>query len=233
MGRNRASESPQTEPFAVNIAPPENNRIDLPRLIGYLRGMEPVPRRLIAIAGTPGSGKSTFVESLYDALNDDRPGVAAVLAMDGFHFDDRVLDARGHRARKGAPHTFDVGGLASLLKRLKADDGEEIAVPVFDRSLEISRAGAEIVQPSARLILVEGNYLLLDDPAWAPLRRYFDVTVMLDVPREVLIDRLVARWRGYGMDEAAVRAKLDENDLPNADLVLSHSVAAQFVVANF
>jgi pantothenate kinase len=217
----------------VNIAPPEKNRIDLSHLIEYLRGIEGVPRRLIAIAGAPGSGKSTFVESLRDALNDDRPGVAAILAMDGFHFDDRVLEARGHRARKGAPHTFDVGGLAAMLERLKADDSQEIAVPIFDRSIEIARAGAEIIPASARLILVEGNYLLLDDLAWAPLRNYFDVTVMLDVPREVLIDRLIARWRGYGMDEAAVRAKLDENDLPNADLVLSHSVAAQFVVPNF
>jgi len=217
----------------VNIAPPEENRIDLPHLIEYLRRMEGMPRRLIAIAGAPGSGKSTFVQSLCDGLNDDRPGVASVLAMDGFHFDDRVLDARGHRARKGAPHTFDVGGLAAMLERLKADDGQEIAVPVFDRSLEIARAGAEIIPASARLVLIEGNYLLLDDPAWAPLRAYFDVTVMLDVPREVLVDRLVARWRGYGMDEAGVRAKLDDNDLLNADLVLSRSVAAQFVVANY
>lgn len=216
----------------MNDTTPPQSRIDLPQLIERVRAMQRGARQLIAIAGAPGAGKSTFVQSLCDGLNRDRPGFACVLAMDGFHFDDRVLEARGQRARKGAPHTFDVGGLEAMLERLAADDGKEIAVPVFDRSLEIARAGAEIIPASARCILVEGNYLLLDDPAWAPLRRFFDVTVMLDVPRDVLIDRLSARWRGYGMDEAAVRTKLDGNDLLNADLVLSRSVAAQFVVAN-
>ncbi|KHJ60194.1 nucleoside triphosphate hydrolase, partial [Burkholderia glumae] len=77
-----------------------------------------------------------------------------------------------------------------------------------------------------------GNYLLLDDAAWAPLRAMFDTTVMLAVPRAVLIERLAARWQGYGMDEAAILAKLDGNDLPNVDLVLGGSVPADFLVAN-
>jgi pantothenate kinase len=221
------------EPFAVNTISPQQSRIDLARLIDHLRQLQQSgPRRLIAIAGAPGAGKSTFVQALCDGLNRDRSGSASILAMDGFHYDDRVLEARGDRPRKGAPHTFDVGGLGAMLGRLAADDGKEIAVPVFDRSLEVARAGADIIPATARLILVEGNYLLLDDPAWAPLRRFFDVTVMLDVPRQVLIERLAARWRGYGMDEARVRTKLEGNDLLNADLVLSKSVAAQFVVAN-
>lgn len=216
----------------MNRTTAQQSRIDLAQLIERVRAMPRGARRLIAIAGAPGAGKSTFVQSLCDGLNCDHPDFACILAMDGFHFDDRVLEARGQRARKGAPHTFDVGGLEAMLERLVADDGREIAVPVFDRSLEIARAGAQIIPASARCIVVEGNYLLLDDPAWAPLRRFFDVTVMLDVPREALIDRLTARWRGYGMDEAAVRAKLDGNDLLNVELVLSRSVAAQFVVAN-
>jgi pantothenate kinase len=208
------------------------HRIDLAELARYLLDSNAETRRLVAIVGAPGAGKSTFVETLRERLNASRPQFAHILAMDGYHFDDRVLEARGDRPRKGAPHTFDVGGLTAMLGRLSADAGEDIAVPIFDRSLEIARAGADIIPASARLILVEGNYLLLDDPAWSALRRYFDVTVMLDVPRPVLIERLAARWRGYGMDEAAVREKLEGNDLPNADLVLSHSVAAQFVVAN-
>ncbi len=217
----------------MNIKAPEPQRVDLAQLIEHLLGMKGDTRKLVGIAGPPGAGKSTFVETLRDALNRDRPGFAHILAMDGYHFDDRILEARGDRARKGAPYTFDVGGLEAMLGRLNTDNGKDIAVPVFDRSIEISRAGAQIIPASTRLILVEGNYLLLDDPAWAPLRRYFDATIMLDVPREVLIDRLAARWCGYGMDEAAVREKLDANDLPNADLVLSRSVAAQFVIANF
>ncbi|MBI0331684.1 nucleoside/nucleotide kinase family protein [Burkholderia plantarii] len=201
-------------------------------LLAQLRGAAPGARRLVAVAGPPGAGKSTFAARLVAALNDGAPGHAALLAMDGFHYDDRVLNARGQRARKGAPHTFDVDGLAAMLARLAADDGREIAVPVFDREIEIARAGAAIVPAAARIVVVEGNYLLLDDAAWAPLRAAFDTTVMLAVPRAVLVERLAARWHGYGMNEAAILAKLDGNDLPNVDLVLGRSVPADFRVVN-
>jgi pantothenate kinase len=186
-------------------------------------------RRIVAVAGAPGSGKSTFAERL-QALVDGRVP-AQVLAMDGFHYDDLVLTARGHRPRKGAPHTFDVDGLAATLARLAADD-RDVAVPVFDRSIEIARAGARIIAAATRLVIVEGNYLLLDHPDWARLRRHFDLTVFLDVPEPVLEARLRARWTGYGMDEAAIRAKLEDNDLPNMRLVLGGSVPADVVVQN-
>ena len=190
-------------------------------------------RRLVAaIAGAPGSGKSTFVEHLSARLNAASPCVADILAMDGYHFDDRVLTARGDRPRKGAPHTFDVDGLAAMLDRIRDNDGRPIAVPVFDRDLEIARAGARIIEPTARLILVEGNYLLLDDPAWTPLRPRFDVTIMLAVPEPVLINRLAARWTGYGLRGDAMTAKMDGNDLPNMRLVLERSVEAEFMVEN-
>lgn len=210
----------------------KERRVDRARLTEHLRQMQGDARRLVAIAGAPGAGKSTFTERLCAGLNRVTPGIACMLAIDGFHFDDRVLEARGHRARKGAPHTFDVGGLTAMLDRLRADDGADIAVPVFDRSIEIARAGAAIIPASARLILVEGNYLLLDDPAWAVLRSRFDISVMLDVPRDVLTERLTARWRGYGFDDAAVRSKLDRNDLINIDIVLSRSAAPDFRVDN-
>ena len=205
--------------------------IDLAALAEHLRRTQGAARRLIAIAGPPGSGKSTIAERLCRNLNQHAPSFACLLAMDGFHFDDRLLEARGMRARKGAPDTFDVGGLVAMLDRLRADDGSEIVVPVFDRSLEIARAGAEIIPAATRIVIVEGNYLLLDDPAypaWACLASRFDVTVMLDVPRPRLVERLTARWRGFGLDPAAVIAKVEGNDLVNADLVATRSRAADF-----
>jgi len=181
-------------------------------------------RRIVAIVGAPGAGKSTFADWLCEAVNERRPGTAAVLPMDGFHFDDMVLEARGHRPRKGAPHTFDTGGLAALLKRLSENHEGEIAVPVFDRAIEIARAGARIIGPEIRTVIFEGNYLLLDDPAWAPLRAYFDLSAMLAVPQEELRRRLTERWIGYGLSGEALTAKLDGNDLLNMKTVLERSV---------
>lgn len=186
-------------------------------------------RLLVALAGPPGVGKSTFSEALRDRLNEAAPGTADILPMDGFHYDDIVLKARGDRLRKGAPHTFDVEGFDVMLARVKSAVGE-VAVPVFDRALEIARAGARIVGPRARIILVEGNYLLLDDDRWAPLRRHFDLTVLLEAPFEVIEARLAARWAALKADE--LRVKLEGNDLPNARLVLGGSVEPDFRVSN-
>lgn len=96
--------------------------------------------------------------------------------MDGFHFDDAVLNARGHRPRKGAPFTFDVLGFEVLLKRIKARE-PDIAIPVFDRTMELSRAAADIVDGKAKFDLIEGNYLLLKQPPWNRLRQLFDFSI--------------------------------------------------------
>ena len=187
-------------------------------------------RRFIAIAGSPGSGKSTLTEYLKERINAVRPGYSDILMMDGYHFDDMVLDARGHRSRKGAPHTFDIDGFRAMLERLRRDDGRDVAVPVFDRSIEIARAGARILTGSTRVILGEGNYLLLNEPDWRDLGPFFDLTVMIEAGEEELMARLTARWQGFGYDPAAITAKLEENDLPNMRLVLTNRRPADVVV---
>ena len=212
------------------MAPASPRTLELPALTAALAAAQGPARRLVAVAGPPGSGKSTFADRLHAALV---PAVAAeVLPMDGYHYDDAVLEARGDRPRKGAPHTFDVDGFAAMLARLRADTGRPAAVPVFDRAIEIARAGARIIPAATRLILVEGNYLLLDDPDWAALRAHFDATVFLRVDEPTLAARLADRWQGYGLDTATIRAKIEENDLPNARLVNARSVAADYEVVN-
>lgn len=186
-------------------------------------------RRFVAIAGAPGSGKSTTVERLFDALEATHPGVAAILPMDGFHYDDAVLHAMGRRPWKGAPDTFDVGGLASVLDRLKPAD-DTVAVPVFDRELEISRGSARLIGTNARLILCEGNYLLLNRAPWDRLAGRFDLEVMIDVPEQELARRLRRRWVHYKLTEDEIRAKLEDNDLPNGRTVRSESREADLVL---
>ena len=205
-------------------------RLSREEFVARLQRNPPSGRCLIALAGPPGAGKSTLADWLVGELDRATPGRAAVLAMDGFHFDDMVLEARGDRPRKGAPHTFDTGGLAATLKRLVESPDSEIAVPVFDRAIEIARAGARIIGPDVRTIVVEGNYLLLDDPAWSPLRAFFDVTAFIDVPEATLRERLAARWVGYGLAEAVLQAKLEGNDFPNMRTVISQSAPADFTV---
>lgn len=182
------------------------------------------PRFITAVAGPPGAGKSTLAAALVGELGRG----ARVVPMDGFHYDDAVLDVRGLRARKGAPATFDVQGFLHLVRRLRA--GEEAAIPVFDRSLELARAGADIVLADDRFLIVEGNYLLLDEDPWRALGPLFDLTVFLDVPEAELDRRLVARWRHHGRDAAAARAWIDGNDMPNVRHVLKGSRRADVTI---
>jgi pantothenate kinase len=189
-------------------------------------------RIILAIAGPPGSGKSTLAEGLAARLNAQVPGLAEVLPMDGYHYDDLYLVPAGLRPRKGAPQTFDVGGLFHTLRRLRARDEAEVAVPVFDRSIEIARAGARLIPASVPVIVVEGNWLLLDRAPWDRLRPMFDVTVRVDVPEPVLRSRLRARWEGLGLSEAEIIAKLEENDLPNGRLVRDASILPDFLLMN-
>jgi pantothenate kinase len=187
-------------------------------------------RVVVAIAGAPGSGKSTLAERWVSRLNEATPGTAALLPMDGYHYDDSILVERGLRARKGAPETFDVLGLLHMLDRLKRNQEDEIAVPVFDRDLEISRAGARLIPRAIRALIVEGNYLLLDEHPWSGLHAMFDLTVAVETSEDILMQRLVDRWRGYGLSPAEIEAKVEGNDLPNGRYVMTKSKPADFVL---
>lgn len=198
-------------------------------LLDVFTSADPKARRLVAIVGPPGSGKSTLSQALFDHLNKTIPGSCAIAPMDGFHFDDDVLRARGRLDRKGAPDTFDVGGLIALHQRLASNDEVEIAVPLFDRTLEISRAGARIIDRSVQTVLVEGNYLLLNQSPWDQLAAFYDLTVQIDVDEAELKARLEERWQVHGFSVEEGQRRVAENDLPNARFVMAKSRPADIV----
>jgi len=184
------------------------------------------PRFVVAVAGPPGAGKSTIAEALSMALPE---GTAVVVPMDGFHYDDVILARRGLSSRKGAPETFDCAGFKVLLRRIRAHE-PDIAIPVFDRSMELSRAGAAIVAAQMRFIIVEGNYLLLDEAPWSGLAPLFDFSIFLHVPRGELERRLLQRWHEHGRPDDQARAWVASNDMPNVDRVLGQRREADLVI---
>lgn len=179
-------------------------------------------RFIVALAAPPAAGKSTLAAELSGLTG------AKVVPMDGFHYDDGVLIARGARDRKGAPDTFDVQGFIHLLRRLRSED--EVAIPLFDRALEISRAGADIITAKDQILIVEGNYLLLTDAPWPDALPMYDLTLWLEVPEAVLIQRLQDRWAHYGKTPEQATAWINGNDLPNIRRVVAGSGAADVVV---
>ena len=205
---------------------------DLARLAEVIQSRSGEGRLIVALAGATARGKSTLADKLVAKLNGKRPGLAVVLPMDGFHYDNLYLVHARLRQRKGARYTFDVSGLFHTLQRLRAVDEAEVVVPVFDRKIEIAQAGARQIPASAGLIVVEGNRRLPDQAPWNRLRPLFDLTVMVDVPEAALRSRLRGWWERLGLPEAEIIAKLEENDLPNGRLVCDGSVPADYRLAN-
>jgi pantothenate kinase len=187
-------------------------------------------RFIVGLAGAPGSGKSTLAANLHRALL-TKGETAVVVPMDGYHFDDIVLNARGNRARKGAYYTFDAEGFVHLVRRIKAGE-PAIAIPVFDRSMELSRAAAEVIDASTRFIIVEGLYVLLKREPWAALKPLFDVSIYLDEPKAEIERRLTKRILEHGHDEAYAKNWIASNDMLNADEVMANSMTADITVSS-
>ncbi|MWV59073.1 metallophosphoesterase [Rathayibacter sp. VKM Ac-2754] len=156
---------------------------------------------VVGVTGAPGAGKSTLAAELRGRI----PG-ALVLGLDGYHLSQARLRELGRRERMGAPDTFDTAGFVAALRRLRrAERGDVLRVASFDRSIEEAiPEGAVLPISDATVVLVEGNYLLLEEEGWGEVAPLLDLALHLRIDPEVRRRRLAARHLRFGktLDDA-------------------------------
>ena len=184
------------------------------------------------LAAPPGAGKSTLL-SFLGRLAGETEGVGRIqtIGMDGFHrrqeyllSHDTVRDGKTIRMVevKGAPETFDLETLAVRVKRVSL--GETVGWPVYDRLLHNPVEDAVLVD--GEIVILEGNYLLLDLDGWRELKDYADYTVSVRAGEALLRERLIARRIKTGVAEDEAARFVDFSDMPNVRLCLSRSMPA-------
>ncbi|KFL28081.1 hypothetical protein JP74_04620 [Devosia sp. 17-2-E-8] len=207
---------------------PDAARMQIAQRTELLRG---AGRRIaIGLTGGPGVGKSTLAAELVATLNEDEPGVAALVPMDGFHMRQAKLESLGTAKDKGAPHTFEGAAFVAFLARLKAAQ-EAISGPGYSRKIEDVVEDAFTVLPQTQVLVVEGNYLLLPDAPWDGVRPLLDLAVFIDVPRERVRARLLRRHAAEGLfTEERNREHVERVDLANYDLVSTSRSRADLII---
>jgi len=205
-------------------------------LVERARGLAvPGERHILGIVGAPGAGKSTVAAHVVAALG---PELAVLVAMDGFHLANVVLETLGRRDRKGAVDTFDAPGYANLLERLhrsalapgRPGATEIVYAPEFRREIEEDIGCAIAVPPSIPLVVTEGNYLLLDDGAWMRARACLDEIWFLSPADELRQHRLVRRHEAFGKSPDDAKAWALGTDQRNAELIESTAGRANLIV---
>ena len=190
-------------------------------------------RVLVGIAGSPGSGKTTLARAVVERVN-ARAGsaapVAAYLPMDGFHLANTTLDALGRHDRKGAIDTFDARGFVALLERVATDREHTVYAPGFDRAVDEPVAASIAIPPEARLVVVEGNYLLVDAEPWSRIRALLAESWFVATPESVRLARLVDRHTRHGRTPKAAEAWARDVDGANATLIEAGRMRATRVV---
>ncbi|GAA3876668.1 nucleoside/nucleotide kinase family protein [Leifsonia kafniensis] len=182
-------------------------------------------RTMVGIAGSPGSGKSTIAAALMERLRGGKHAV--LLPMDGFHLPQSTLVQLGRRERMGAPDTFDVDGFVDVLTAVRFTT-EPVSVPGFDRAIEEPIPDALTVFPDSSVVVIEGNYLLHDAGGWERVLPLLDVSMFVDLPQDIRVERLITRHEEFGKSPAAALAWSTGPDERNAELIEATAVRAGY-----
>jgi pantothenate kinase len=196
-------------------------------LAARLAGASSESRRfLLGVAGEPGAGKSTVAARLAAAL-----GVGAVVVpFDGFHLASTLLVTEELRNRRGAIETFDLTGFRVLIQRLRQAAESVVYAPAYVREIEEPIAAAIAIPGSASIVIVEGNYLLSDDPELRTARSMLDEAWYIDVDAETRRRRLVDRHIRFGKSPEAARDWVEGSDEANAGAIRATRERADLVV---
>jgi pantothenate kinase len=188
-------------------------------------------RVLVGLAGPPAAGKSTLSLALAAAFRATLGERAAVaVPMDGFHLSNMELSRLGLSERKGAPETFDVAGFVALLRRIRAETDRIVYAPSFNRAVNESIGSDIPVYPETRLVVVEGNYLLLGSGGWEAVRPLLDLAVYIEAPDPVRVGSLLRRQRARGLAEADAHDWVHRSDEANARVIEKTREAADLVL---
>ncbi|KAL5356305.1 hypothetical protein BJX96DRAFT_171488 [Aspergillus floccosus] len=252
----------------------EDEYIRLAEAIRKNASTHPKNRYLVAVAGIPGSGKSTTAEAVVKILNEpstpscSSPALAALLPMDGFHFPRSTLDRLPNREeayiRRGAPWTFDADGFVEFMKKLRSwadspvkadadssspgsirsaqsscsgsETDEDLAIyaPSFDHKTKDPVENGACITEDVSIVIIEGNYLLLDEPVWKEVAPLVDYRIFIDVDLEVARDRLARRHVAAGIEKTLEDGfrRVDANDYLNGLTILERRIGPDMIVSS-
>lgn len=188
-------------------------------------------RIVLGIAGGPGSGKTTLARALVDALDASVGASAVHLPMDGFHLANATLDRLGLHDRKGAIETFDGWGFVALLERVRRETDHVVYAPAFERAVDEPVAGEIAIDASARIVVVEGNYLLDVSEPWRRVRGLLDEAWFCDADDHERMPRLVRRHTESGRSPEAAEAWARDVDGANARRIAPGRERADLIVS--
>lgn len=189
-------------------------------------------RVIVFLAAPPGAGKTTlslFLEDLYKENN--YPYTFQAISMDGFHHRNEYLDQHDIvrngqkvllRKLKGIPESFNLRALHNHLEALKMQ--KTVEWPLYDRMVHDVSMDTQVV--NADIVLVEGNYLLLDKEGWRALHSLCDRSIMIKTSMKTVKDRLIQRKQRGGVTEEEATLHYERTDRINGELVLAHSAEA-------